>query len=62
MHETHEVTDLVSPREAAAMLAVSPRTVARMLDAGTLEGIHLPSGHRRVLRASVDKLRAEVPA
>jgi excisionase family DNA binding protein len=40
--------------EAAAILNVSPATVRRMFDAGTLTGFRLPGGeHRRIAVASL---------
>jgi excisionase family DNA binding protein len=45
--------------EAAALLGVSVDTVKRYLAQGRLEGINLPSGHRRITRQSVDTLKAQ---
>jgi len=44
--------------EVAALLGVSLDTVKRYLAQGRLEGITLPSGHRRITRESVDRLKA----
>lgn len=43
--------------EAALTLGVSIDTVKRYLATGRLEGITLPSGHRRITRASVEALK-----
>lgn len=44
--------------EAALTLGVSVDTVKRYLAQGRLDGITLPSGHRRITRESVDRLKA----
>lgn len=46
----------IRPGEAARLLGVSLTTVARYVDQGLLEARRLPSGQRRVKRASVDAL------
>lgn len=45
----------VTVAEAAEMLALSDRTVERMIDDGTLRSVRL-RGARRVLTASINKL------
>ena len=51
---------LLKVGEAALALGVSVETVRRYLDQGILEGCFLPSGHRRITRASVDAIREGV--
>ncbi|MFC7766596.1 helix-turn-helix domain-containing protein [Leucobacter soli] len=46
----------IAPREAAALLGISTRTVARWADTGKLHPVTLPSGHRRYRRAEVEAL------
>ena len=52
----------IAPREVAALLGVSTRTVSRMADSGRLTPITLPSGHRRYLRSEVERLAQPVEA
>jgi len=52
------VSDLISTGEAATLLGVSPRTVARMIDRGDLPGYRV-GGHRRVSRE--EALRRHAP-
>lgn len=51
---------LMKVGEVAQLLGVTPSTVSDYLDRGDLEGIFLPSGHRRIRRDSVDRLLAGV--
>lgn len=44
---------------AAMVLGVSTDTIRRYLDNGTLDGCRLPSGHRRITRESLDRVKAE---
>ena len=53
------MSDLVTTGQAAAMLGVTTPTVIAYFDKGLLEGCVLPSGHRRITRESIEKLRAE---
>lgn len=46
----------LTPGEAAARLAVSTRTLARMVERGDLTAHTLPSGHRRYSREEIDRL------
>ena len=46
--------------EAARLLGVSSATVTRWLRLGLLVGMHLPSGHWRVPRREVERLRRQV--
>lgn len=48
--------DLLKPSEAAAMLGVTVRSVARYADLGQLACIR-PGGHRRYSRADVERLK-----
>lgn len=50
--------DYLTPAEAAARLHVTTRTLARMGDRGDVEFMTLPSGHRRYLARSVDRVTA----
>ncbi len=44
---------------AAITLGVSTDTIRRYLDNGTLDGCRLPSGHRRITRESLERVKAE---
>lgn len=46
--------------QAARLLGVSETTARDYADAGRLNSTRLPSGHRRIDPASVEKLRAEL--
>lgn len=48
--------DLLTPREAAAIAGVTPRTVYRYGTDGRVTFVTLPSGHRRYHRGSVQAL------
>ena len=52
--------DLISIQDAAELLKVSEATVRRLFDGGKLLGHRLPSGHRRILRTSVERLHEEL--
>lgn len=39
--------DLLKPKEAAELLAVDVRTLARWADAGKVRFVRTPNGHRR---------------
>ncbi len=45
-----------SPREAAEALGISVRTAQLWVEEGRLSAWKTPGGHRRILRASVDRL------
>ncbi len=47
----------IRPGEAARLLGVSLTTISRYVDAGQLQAQRLPSGQRRILRASVERLQ-----
>ena len=51
--------DFVSTRAAAVMLGVALRTVQLWVERGSLQAWKTVGGHRRVVRASVEKLVAE---
>lgn len=46
----------LKPGEAAALLGVTPKTMARLVARGDVRAVTLPSGHRRYSRADVEKL------
>lgn len=48
-------------REAAELLGVSLRTAQLWTESGLLQAWRTPGGHRRILRASVERLLAESP-
>jgi predicted site-specific integrase-resolvase len=50
------------PGEAARILGVTTTTLATWADAGRVEFIRLPSGHRRYFADSVARLAAQVSA
>ncbi len=50
---------LLRPREAAEMLAVSPRTLRRYIADGHVPTRRLPSGHVRIRQAVIDALMGE---
>ncbi len=58
MPKSQDVAELETPRyllprDAAAILAVTTATLATWADAGLIETLRLPSGHRRYLESSV---------
>ncbi len=59
MKNAHE---LLTPGEVATLFGVGLSTVQRWADAGTLEFIRTPGGHRRYKRASVEARLAEAAA
>lgn len=61
MTEPEDVQATCTRAEAAAILGVSVRTVARMVKRGDLDMAYTPSGSRRILRASVIAVRDTVP-
>jgi len=48
--------DTITTGRAATVLGINVNTVNRYVDDGVLVGFRLPSGHRRVMVASVDAL------
>lgn len=53
------MSDMVSTGQAAIMLGVTAPTVISYFEKGLLDGCVLPSGHRRISRESIDRLKAE---
>jgi excisionase family DNA binding protein len=51
--------DQLTPKEAAALLGVSTMTILRYTATGKLKADRLPSGHRRIPRAEVERLIRE---
>jgi excisionase family DNA binding protein len=52
----HRDPDWLSLTEACSVLGVSPTTVRRWADAGTLRTFQTPGGHRRFSRASLEAM------
>lgn len=52
--------DLLTSGQAAEELGVSPQTVVRWSDNGTLPCSWTPGGHRRFLASAVAKVRARL--
>lgn len=48
--------ELLHPGEAAGMLKVAVRSVARMAERGDIDSVTLPSGHRRYYRAEIEAI------
>lgn len=53
------MAELISPYDARQILGVSDQTLNKYLKAGLIEGIKLPSGHRRYVKESVERIRRE---
>ena len=51
---------LYNVKQAAAMVGVHPNTLRNWTNAGRVESIRLPSGHRRFTPAQVDAIRREM--
>ena len=51
---------LYNVKQAAAMLGVHPNTLRNWTNAGRVESIRLPSGHRRFTVAQLDGIRREM--
>ncbi|GAA0853228.1 BldC family transcriptional regulator [Streptosporangium amethystogenes subsp. fukuiense] len=49
-------SDLMTPGEVAAAFRVDPKTVTRWAQAGRIESIRTPGGHRRFRREVVEAL------
>lgn len=64
MHPTSDETSggYLTTSEAARYLGVSTRTIARYIEAGLLPVFWLPSGHRRIARADLDRIIRRVEA
>lgn len=52
--------DWLPPREAAAMLGISPKTLARWADEGRLPCLVTLGGHRRFSRQAIEQLAAQM--
>lgn len=53
-------SDTLTTSQVARLLGISASAVTRMLDSGGVAGvIRTPGGHRRVPRASIEKLMAD---
>lgn len=52
------MTDYYSTREAAKILSVGSTTIQYMVERGELEAWKTQGGHRRILRKSVDEMKA----
>ncbi|MCX7892855.1 MAG: response regulator [Burkholderiales bacterium] len=53
--------EFCTTREAARLLGVAPRTVQLWTERGVLRAWKTPGGHRRIARASVDRLARSRP-
>jgi DNA-binding transcriptional MerR regulator len=51
-------SNLLTPGKAAAILGVTTTTLAAWAEAGIVESIRLPLGHRRYDRESIEALAA----
>lgn len=58
--ESHALNDLVTKREAAAMLRVSERTIDRYIATGRLDAVQLSPRATRVRTSSLRELTAVV--
>lgn len=50
-------SDMLRPSEAALLLGIHPKTLARMAFRGSIQSIILPSGHRRYSREDIYAMR-----
>jgi excisionase family DNA binding protein len=53
-----ERTALLTPGEVAALFDVTPKTIGRWDEAGILDGLRTPGGHRRFPAEAVYELLA----
>ena len=51
-------SDMMRPSEAALLLGIHPKTLARMAQSGSISSLVLPSGHRRYSREDIYSMRA----
>jgi len=49
----------VPPSVASEMLRVSPRTITRMADDGKVRSFRTPNGHRRIIKADLERLMTQ---
>jgi excisionase family DNA binding protein len=54
--------DEITPAPAADLLGVTSNTVRKLVDTGVLPARVLPSGHRLIPRAAVERLAREITA
>lgn len=59
MNQENPSKPTCSTRDAAELLGISVRTAQLWVEEGRLSAWKTPGGHRRILRASVDKILAE---
>lgn len=59
MSQESQTKPTCSTRDAAELLGISVRTAQLWVEEGRLSAWKTPGGHRRILRASVDKILAE---
>ena len=52
--------ELLTPKDAARILGVSPKTLTRWVAAGNLAAVTTPGGHRRYPSTAVEALRQEM--
>lgn len=52
--------ETVSIKQAANELGVHENTVRNYFDRGVIVGYRLPSGHRRIWRAELDRIKTEM--
>lgn len=50
-----EPEQMLTPREVADLFGVDPKTVSRWSNAGKIEVVRTPGGHRRFRRSEVDR-------
>lgn len=53
-------TELMTPREVAALFRVDPKTIARWSKSGKLTSIRTLGGHRRYRRKEIEDLLKDV--
>ena len=54
-----ELQSMISLGEAARRLNVSPTTLQRLADAGTIDVVRTSGGHRRISLAEIQRYRSE---
>lgn len=52
--------ETVTIKQAAEQLGVHENTIRNYFDRGVIVGYRLPSGHRRILRAELERVKAEM--
>ena len=61
MRIPQEERSWVTTGEAAELLQVDVSTIMQWADRGYLDATRLPSGHRRITKASVERVKAGTP-